>query len=54
VFAFVEVVVTYDGVRIRFVLASIARTDSHDTLGRPVYQPFFLNLFVSTSPEELR
>ena len=38
----------------KFVLTAIARTDVYDALGRPVYKPFFVNLFVPVSPEELR
>ena len=35
----------------KFVLTSIARTGLRDALERSAYQPFFLNLFASTSPE---
>jgi len=45
-----------DGAKLKqmFVLTAIAREDAYDAIGRPVYQPFFLNVYVPFSPEELR
>jgi len=45
-----------DGTKLKekHVLLSIARTDTYDTLGRPVYQPFLFTLLVPIAHEELR
>jgi len=45
-----------DGTKLKekHVLLSIARTDTYDALGRPIYQPFLFTLLVPLAPEELR
>jgi len=45
-----------DGTKLRekHVLLSIARTDTYDAFGRPVYQPSLFTFFVPLAPEELR
>jgi len=45
-----------DGTKLKekHVLLSIARTDTYDALGRPIYQPSLFTFFVPLAPEELR
>ncbi|PSN82955.1 hypothetical protein B9Q01_06355 [Candidatus Marsarchaeota G1 archaeon OSP_D] len=45
-----------DGTKLKekHVLLSIARTDTYDALGRPVYQPVLFTFLVPFAPEELR
>jgi len=45
-----------DGTKLRekHVLLSIARTDTYDAFGRPVYQPSLFTFFVPLAPEDLR
>ncbi|MFP3131183.1 MAG: hypothetical protein RXR51_06370 [Nitrososphaeria archaeon] len=45
-----------DGTKLKekHVLLSIARMDTYDALGRPIYQPFLFTFFVPLAPEELR
>jgi hypothetical protein len=45
-----------DGTKLKekHVLLSIARTDTYDALGRPLYQPSLFTFFIPLAPEKLR
>ena len=51
-----NVLLLSDGTKLKekHVLLSIARTDTYDAFGRPIYQPSLFTFFVPFAPEEFR